>query len=553
MRGRLTASDPLRPRHPAAVLRRAERPRHRRARRASPRTRAPARQAARRWSPAASATICTRFGVPCCDIERLTADRAGRAEDRDAESIAHLDTSAQEHVVGDDGNEDETVETVEEASVTGQQRAGVLDARLTLEARFEEIAERLPRRDSDDRPASEPRQETRRRRQNQPSPIQTSIVPAAPAAKPSHDLFGEIVGSHLVLADGRADEVGEDIVGPHAQQRGEGEQRTRVELAVISTKWQSMKPTYIAPNTVTAVSAVLTRRKATCHRSEATSRAVDDRSEAGQSRRALQRSASRRRPRCRRSRSAAGARGGSSRRTPRRRASRRSRHDDAEPESSPPEEDRAEHDAAYTTAAVTRTASEARGSGLRRVGRLISAPEASRASLVVDDGRRAASSRSKSGHRTSCDLELRVGDLPQQEVGDAHLPARADDQVGIGQPGGVEMRARTSSSSICARVDSAPARDAGGDRADGVDDLGAAAVVERDHAASARRCRRALLATREGRRASSRGDRRAGRDDHTRTPRSWRLVELALEHLDEQVHQPETSSAGGSSSRSENE
>src|SRR5260370_16028126 len=37
------------------------------------------------------------------------------------------------------------------------------------------------------------------------------------------------------------------------------------------------------------------------------------------------------------------------------------------------------------------------------------------------------------------DVNFRVGDLPQQEIADAHLAAGADDQIGIGQGVGVEI------------------------------------------------------------------------------------------------------------------
>src|SRR5262245_22595864 len=37
------------------------------------------------------------------------------------------------------------------------------------------------------------------------------------------------------------------------------------------------------------------------------------------------------------------------------------------------------------------------------------------------------------------DVQLAVGDLPEKEVGDAHLAAGADEQVGIGKAGGAEM------------------------------------------------------------------------------------------------------------------
>ena len=36
------------------------------------------------------------------------------------------------------------------------------------------------------------------------------------------------------------------------------------------------------------------------------------------------------------------------------------------------------------------------------------------------------------------DVQFRVGDLPEQEIADAHLAGRADQQIGIGTGGGVE-------------------------------------------------------------------------------------------------------------------
>ena len=41
------------------------------------------------------------------------------------------------------------------------------------------------------------------------------------------------------------------------------------------------------------------------------------------------------------------------------------------------------------------------------------------------------------------DPDLRVGDLPQQEIADAHLAARPDQQIGIGLAGGVEQARET--------------------------------------------------------------------------------------------------------------
>ena len=70
--------------------------------------------------------------------------------------------------------------------------------------------------------------------------------------------------------------------------------------------------------------------------------------------------------------------------------------------------------------------------------------------------------------------ELRVGELPEHEVRDAELAARADQQVGIGQLGRVEIRGED------VLVDLARVEAALGDPPGRLDELGAAAVVERD-------------------------------------------------------------------------
>src|SRR5437868_5602653 len=72
------------------------------------------------------------------------------------------------------------------------------------------------------------------------------------------------------------------------------------------------------------------------------------------------------------------------------------------------------------------------------------------------------------------DPDFRVGDLPEEKVADAHLAAGPDQQIGIGLAGGVEELAEAPLVEIVGGH-------AGGDRAArGVDDLGAAAVVQRD-------------------------------------------------------------------------
>src|SRR5262245_26860298 len=70
--------------------------------------------------------------------------------------------------------------------------------------------------------------------------------------------------------------------------------------------------------------------------------------------------------------------------------------------------------------------------------------------------------------------DLGVGDLPEQEVADAHLAARPDQQIGIGLAGGVEGGREPLLVQLLRS-------DPGGDEpSGGLDDLGAAAVVERD-------------------------------------------------------------------------
>ena len=55
--------------------------------------------------------------------------------------------------------------------------------------------------------------------------------------------------------------------------------------------------------------------------------------------------------------------------------------------------------------------------------------------------------RRKSGHSGRSNHELGVGQLPEEEVRDAHLAAGADQQVRVGQARGVEVGARTVASS----------------------------------------------------------------------------------------------------------
>ena len=96
----------------------------------------------------------------------------------------------------------------------------------------------------------------------------------------------------------------------------------------------------------------------------------------------------------------------------------------------------------------------------------------------------------KSGQRLVGDEDLGVGDLPEQEVRDALLARGADDEVGVGHVRGIEMRAE--SLLVDAGFDAIDLQQvfkrdaaavgffdhAGDERAAGVDDLCAAAVVE---------------------------------------------------------------------------
>jgi hypothetical protein len=71
------------------------------------------------------------------------------------------------------------------------------------------------------------------------------------------------------------------------------------------------------------------------------------------------------------------------------------------------------------------------------------------------------------------DPDLGVGDLPQEEIGDAALPARPDQEIRIGEAGGVEV-ARNGLFVHRPRVRDPVRQDA----LHGIDDLGPAAIVQ---------------------------------------------------------------------------
>src|SRR5712692_7481627 len=70
------------------------------------------------------------------------------------------------------------------------------------------------------------------------------------------------------------------------------------------------------------------------------------------------------------------------------------------------------------------------------------------------------------------DPDLGVRDLPQQEVGDAHLPARADEQIRIRQAGRSQPRPERLLVDLLGRE--TPGGNVVGERPAGIDDLRAA-------------------------------------------------------------------------------
>ena len=75
-------------------------------------------------------------------------------------------------------------------------------------------------------------------------------------------------------------------------------------------------------------------------------------------------------------------------------------------------------------------------------------------------------------------MDLGVGDLPEEVVRDAHLAGGPDEEVGVGKPGGVEVRGERV---LVDRVGGpAPGGDLGGERAGGVGDFCPRTVVERE-------------------------------------------------------------------------
>src|SRR6184192_1998165 len=94
--------------------------------------------------------------------------------------------------------------------------------------------------------------------------------------------------------------------------------------------------------------------------------------------------------------------------------------------------------------------------------------------LLIGEDRFEQMAAAKVGPQRFGDPDLGIRDLPQQEIADAHLAARPDQQIRIGLSRGVEEFAELPLVQIV-RADAG--RD---DASGGVDDLRAAAVVQRD-------------------------------------------------------------------------
>src|SRR5688572_23378890 len=101
--------------------------------------------------------------------------------------------------------------------------------------------------------------------------------------------------------------------------------------------------------------------------------------------------------------------------------------------------------------------------------------ESARAALELGDGAVQVEG-AEIGPEGGGDEELGVRDLPEQEVGDARLTARPDEQVGVGDAVGVERTADVGFRDVLglqlARLH------LGGERAEGVQQLVATAIVE---------------------------------------------------------------------------
>src|SRR5947208_4052668 len=103
------------------------------------------------------------------------------------------------------------------------------------------------------------------------------------------------------------------------------------------------------------------------------------------------------------------------------------------------------------------------------MGRLAAAEAAPAAGVVVEGVTELI--LAKVGPERVYEDELRVGELPQEEVGDPQLAGGADEQIGVGHLGRVQIRRERLLVDLAAACDRAIR---------GVDELRAAPVVEGD-------------------------------------------------------------------------
>ena len=128
---------------------------------------------------------------------------------------------------------------------------------------------------------------------------------------------------------------------------------------------------------------------------------------------------------------------------------------------------------------------EAEGAGLRLAGgggwRGSDSAVAAFAFLEVEEGFEEAGAL-EIGPESFRDKNFGVGDLPEEKIADAHFAAGADEKIGIGQVGGVEMLGEvflgdgSGGVAVAARLGGT----GGEDSVHGVDNFGAATVIEGD-------------------------------------------------------------------------
>ena len=164
----------------------------RRARSGGPRVRGPARRACSH-EPCAERPTSSSSWLRRDHVERLHADRAGRAEDRRCAAPSARDQDREPDVVAADGREQHRVEAVERAAVGAEDAPGVLDPGVALDVALEEVADRRGDRDADaEQRARRPSAATAGNRLANQTPTTAQTMPMT---SPSTVLFGEIRGA----------------------------------------------------------------------------------------------------------------------------------------------------------------------------------------------------------------------------------------------------------------------------------------------------------------------------------------------------------------------